>query len=56
MIFLICQPATNAKLKFWTFGEVAEWLNATVSKTVMVQAIEGSNPSLSVFRNIILED
>jgi hypothetical protein len=30
-------------------GEVAEWLNAAVSKTAMVQAIGGSNPPLSVY-------
>ncbi len=28
-------------------GEVAEWSNAAVLKTVMVQAIGGSNPSPS---------
>ncbi len=31
-----------------SYGEVAEWLNATHSKCVMVQAIVGSNPTLSV--------
>jgi hypothetical protein len=38
----------NARLKVVLFGEVAERLNAAVSKTVKVKAFEGSNPSLSV--------
>ena len=29
------------------FGEMAEWSNAAVLKTVVVQATGGSNPSLS---------
>ena len=31
------------------FGEMAEWLNAAVLKTVLVKANGGSNPSLSAF-------
>ena len=31
------------------FGELAERLNAAVSKTVVAQATGGSNPPLSVF-------
>lgn len=33
--------------KPWLPGEVAEWLNAAVSKTALSQGNEGSNPSLS---------
>ena len=32
-----------------TWGGVAEWLKATVLKTVNVQAFVGSNPTPSVF-------
>ena len=32
---------------YWNEGGVAEWSNAAVLKTVMAQAIGGSNPSLS---------
>ena len=30
-------------------GEMQEWLNWTVSKTVVAQVTVGSNPTLSVF-------
>lgn len=43
--------------KMQSIGEVAERLNAAVSKTVMAKAIGGSNPPLSVdiFASAILD-
>ncbi len=35
------------------YGEVAEWLNAAHSKCAMVQAIVGSNPTLSVVIKVL---
>ena len=34
-------------------GEVPEWLNGAVSKTVVPKGTEGSNPSLSARKTII---
>ena len=35
---------------FFYFGEMAEWLNAAVSKTVEAKASGGSNPPLSAMQ------
>ena len=43
--------------KIEAIGEVAEWLNAQVSKTcIALSAIEGSNPSLSALASTSLEN
>jgi hypothetical protein len=36
------------------FGEVAEWSNAAVLKTVVLRGTGGSNPSFSAFKKLCL--
>ena len=46
------EPGPNSDLLEREFGELAERLNAAVSKTVRSQGLGGSNPPLSDFFSI----
>ena len=50
-IFYICNPKIKAASLFYFPGEMAEWSNAVVLKTIEGHTSGGSNPSLSARRS-----